>query len=443
MASLRRRVARRLADARRTVNPLRRASSGDRIGSAAPRSRSGRGFERRGDATIAAQHQRWLVGVTEYAGLTGYTGGIGRHYASLLPALVRSGADVDLVVFADEPARQAPDGVRIVAWHRLDRIARVVRPVVRAVLLRRAFDRGRYDVVFAPEWAGVAGLLPRPAPVITNLATSTRVANLIAGFSLRSFGMDAFAVAVQSLLEERQIHRSRGVVPISRAMLEVTRRASGSLPPAAIVRNCIDVLQVQAAGARAAVPAQWPTGPTVLFLGRLERRKGVITAVRAFARVAATDSSVRFVLAGATGDHRFEPSQQELLAMLPEASRDAVVFLGHVGGDELYAGIGAADVVVCPSLWEGFGQVALEAKALGTAVVVTSGSGYDDFCTDDVDALLVPPGDDAALAAAIIRLLSDRELRDRLARTARAGMNDFTADAVAPDLRRAVDRLLE
>ena len=45
--------------------------------------------------------ERWLVPVTEYAGLTAYTGGIGRHYAALLPALVRHGIDVDLIVFSD------------------------------------------------------------------------------------------------------------------------------------------------------------------------------------------------------------------------------------------------------------------------------------------------------------------------------------------------------
>lgn len=48
--------------------------------------------------------ERWLVATTEYAGLTAYTGGIGRHYAALLPALVRHGIEVDLAVFSDGPS---------------------------------------------------------------------------------------------------------------------------------------------------------------------------------------------------------------------------------------------------------------------------------------------------------------------------------------------------
>lgn len=385
--------------------------------------------------------ERWLVGLTELAGLTDYTGGIGRHYSSLLPALVRDGVQIDVVLFFDGAATTPPPpGIRVIAWHRLHRVPRLFAPLARALLFRRAYGRG-YDRVFLPEWAGIGALLPRNAPLVTNLATSTRVANRVSGFSARSFGRDAAAVAVQSRFEDRQIRRSRGVVPISRAMLAANRRELGRLPPAIVVRNCIDVAAVQEAARRASLPEGWPSGPTVLFLGRLERRKGVVPAFAAFARIAAEDSEVRLVLAGASGDRRFEPTRSQLLGALPPERRGDAVFLGHVAGDALYAAIAAATVVICPSLWEGFGQVALEVKALGTPVVVTSGSGYDDFCTDGVDALLVPPGDDAALAASIARLLADPALRERLSANALAGIGAFTADAVAPDLRAAVRTL--
>jgi glycogen(starch) synthase len=59
-----------------------------------------------------------------------------------------------------------------------------------------------------------------------------------------------------------------------------------------------------------------------------------------------------------------------------------------------------------------------------------------------VDALVVPPADADALAGAVTRLLQDPSLRARLAATAAAGVNAYTADAVAPDLRAAVHRLL-
>jgi glycogen(starch) synthase len=102
-----------------------------------------------------SRSERWLVAVTEYAGLTEYTGGIGRHYAALLPALVHLGITVDLVVFSpDPPSRKGHPppadlgGVNLIGHHRTDRLPRVVELVTRALRVRRAFQSRRYDRVF-------------------------------------------------------------------------------------------------------------------------------------------------------------------------------------------------------------------------------------------------------------------------------------------------------
>ncbi|GIG36019.1 glycosyltransferase family 4 protein [Cellulomonas pakistanensis] len=389
---------------------------------------------------------RWLVATTEYAGLTPYTGGIGRHYASLLPALVRQGAAVDLLVLADGPLLPDADlrGVRLAGHVRPPR-ARVPALLARAAAVRRAYRAGGYDRVFLPEWAALGVALPAGAPLLTNLATSTRLANEVAGFTPRSFGLRGGAVvAVQSRLEDRQVRRSAGLVPISGAMQRWTEEAFAGLPPARVVRNCIDVAHVRRAAGTAALPAGWPAGddPMVLFLGRLERRKGVTDAFAAFAEVARRHPTARLVLAGASGDRRFEPDRAALLAALPAEARDRVTWLGHVDDDTLYRAVREAAVTMCPSRWEGFGNAALEAKAIGAAVVVTTGSGYDDFCTDGEDALMVPPADPAALARALLRLLEDPVLAASLGARAAAGAEHWTADPVAADLLDAADDLL-
>lgn len=395
-----------------------------------------------------APRGRWLVAVTEYAGLTAYTGGIGRHYASLLPALVRHGAEVDLLVLADGPVLPDADlaGVRLLAVVPVppgtSRPAALLR---RAAAVRRTYLAGSYDRVFTPEWGALGVRLPATAPLLTNLATSTRLTNEISGFSRRSYGPRGGAViAVQSALEDRQVRRSAGLVAISEAMLRWNRAAFGHLPDARVVRNCIDVERVQTEAEAAPLPAGWPPadGPVVLFLGRLERRKGVTDAFAAFAEVARRHPTARLVLAGSSGDRRFEPDRTELLADLPPAARDRVTWLGHVAGDGLYRGIRDAAVTICPSRWEGFGNAALEVKAIGGALVATSGSGYDDFCTDGEDSLLVPPADPAALATAITRLLDDPRLAADLGGRARAGAGRYTAYAVAVDVLAAADDLL-
>jgi glycogen(starch) synthase len=392
------------------------------------------------------------VAVTEYAGLTEYTGGIGRHYAALLPALVQLGITVDLLLFSpDQPRRDGHPspaelgGVNLIGHSRTGRLPRVVELATRALRVRRAFQSGRYDRVFLPEWAALGSALPRTAPLLTNLATSMALANEVAGLTMRQFPLSSrLVVAVQNHLERRQITRSAGLIPISRAMLDYTVTSFSGLPPARIVRNCVDVETVAARSRTAPLPEGWPAGddPVVLFLGRLERRKGVVDALQAFALVLRRHPRARLVLAGASGDSRFEPDRAELLSYLPESARAQVTWLGHVPGDSLYSAIRAATVTMCPSRWEGFGNVALEAKAIGAALVCTTGSGFDDFCVDNTDALLVPPAAPHVLAAAISRLVEDPELAARLGRTAAAGVSPFAPAPVAADLARAADDLL-
>lgn len=394
-----------------------------------------------------SRRERWLVATTEYAGLTPYTGGIGRHFAALLPALVRRGIDVDLVVFSREPALPKPElaGVKLVGFHLAARIPRLLELPWRAWMLRRAYRHGRYDRVFAAEWGGLASALPRNAPLVTNLATSMRLANAISGFAPRDLPVvNRLVVALQNFLEDRQIRRSAGLVAISNAMLDSTRTAFATLPPASVVGNCIEVDRVAAAARTAPTPPGWPGGggPTVLFLGRLERRKGVTDAVAAFALAGERFADARLVLAGASGDRRFEPDRSELLALVPARMHDRISWLGHVGGDELYRCAAEATVTICPSRWEGFGNVALEVKAIGRPLVCTSGSGFDDFCTNGEDALLVPPGDPEALAEAIVRILGDPRLAERLSVRARVTARRYSPDAVAAELTAAVDDLL-
>jgi glycosyltransferase involved in cell wall biosynthesis len=81
--------------------------------------------------------------------------------------------------------------------------------------------------------------------------------------------------------------------------------------------------------------------------------------------------------------------------------------------------IGAADMTLLPSRWEGLPLVALEALAAGTPIVATAVRGIRELLTDGENALLVPPGDPEALAPAVRRLLVDRSLAEALARNGR------------------------
>jgi glycosyltransferase involved in cell wall biosynthesis len=86
---------------------------------------------------------------------------------------------------------------------------------------------------------------------------------------------------------------------------------------------------------------------------------------------------------------------------------------------DVAAEIDGARALVLPSWPEGLGRVVLEAFARGRAVIGTNGGGIPDIVTDDVDGILIPRADTAALGAALRRVLDDRALCERLGAAAR------------------------
>ena len=110
--------------------------------------------------------------------------------------------------------------------------------------------------------------------------------------------------------------------------------------------------------------------------------------------------------------------------------------------DDVPALITRADVFVFPSLWEGQGNALLEAMAVGAPIVATDIPSTRETLTDGVDALLVPPADPPALAAAMARLLGDRELAGRLGAAAAERADAFDIERTTRDLEAVYDRVL-
>jgi glycosyltransferase involved in cell wall biosynthesis len=151
------------------------------------------------------------------------------------------------------------------------------------------------------------------------------------------------------------------------------------------------------------------------LVGRLVREKGYLEFLDAAVRILKQRPKTTFL---AIGPH--EPWKADALSDDDIHSRglgDALHLLGHREDiAELY---GMMDVFVLPSHREGFPRSPMEASATGVPVVATDIRGCRETVVEGENGFLVPVRDDAALASKILRLLDDRELRDRMRRRAR------------------------
>jgi glycosyltransferase involved in cell wall biosynthesis len=184
--------------------------------------------------------------------------------------------------------------------------------------------------------------------------------------------------------------------------------------------------------------------PLILAVGGIEPRKGSDTLMRAMAALRRPDGgrSGRNPVLAVVGGHSFQDYREyrdRVLSSLPGLglrTGDDVVLLGTVPDAELPGWYAAADVLAFPSTKEGWGLAVLEAMCAGLPVVASDLPVFREYLRSGHDALLVPVDDAAALAGALIAVLEDRALADRLRSAGRALGDRFTWARSADEHRR-------
>lgn len=151
-----------------------------------------------------------------------------------------------------------------------------------------------------------------------------------------------------------------------------------------------------------------PDRPYLLMVGTLEPRKNHAAAIRALARLKQQGFPHRLLVVGGQG-WLFEPIRQVVERL---GLNNDVIFTGYIPLADLPPLYSAADCVLLPSLYEGFGFPVLEAMACGAPVVCSNASSLPEVAGNA--ALLVDPEDDAALAAKIQRILSEPGLAEQM-----------------------------
>jgi glycosyltransferase involved in cell wall biosynthesis len=170
------------------------------------------------------------------------------------------------------------------------------------------------------------------------------------------------------------------------------------------------------------------TARYILAIGTVEPRKDYPGLVRAFAPVAAAHRDVALVIAGADGwgARAFHD------AVASSPWRQRIVQLGYIPDDALARWLAGAELLAFPSVYEGFGFPPLEAMAAGVPVVASSAGAVPEIVGDA--ALLVAPRDVDSLAAALLAVVGDAEVRAGLVEKGRCRATRFTWEACGSGL---------
>jgi glycosyltransferase involved in cell wall biosynthesis len=374
--------------------------------------------------------------------------GYGRYTRELLAALVRLAAADEFVFFLDPLADQrfdlaAPNVRRV-------RVAQSVPPTTAAAAngsrspfdmlrLTRAVWREPLDVFFSPS---VYTYFPLPPGRRALVCIHDAIADRFPSLTLPSPRARLFWRAKMALA----IYQARLILTVSeyaRRELETVLHVAAHRirvaveAPAPVYRPSTPE-DVAAAAARVGLPrgARWIT-----YVGGFSPHKHVDVIVRAHAAVARElgNAAPLLLLVGATSGDVFHGDQPRIRRTIAEAGTESLIrWTGFLPDDELRHLHAGAVALVLPSASEGFGLPAVEAAACGAPVIATTASPLPELL--EGGGIFVPPGDEAAVTAALRRLLADEPARRAMGARARERAAALTWDRCA---REALGALQE
>jgi glycosyltransferase involved in cell wall biosynthesis len=290
------------------------------------------------------------------------------------------------------------------AWPRRVRAWEYAGAITRAI---ETIDRvNRVDLVEVAEGVPVSALVAR-WPVVVRAHGSDWTFRYFCGDG--DAGHDRWLIE----LEARQLREANSVTALSGHLaLHLSEACQFPSTQIEVIPYPIDTTMFRPAVADSS--SMQP--PTLLAVGRLEKRKGTNVLLRAVAsRVWQRYPDLRVYLLGGETDL----SRRELLELVPVERREQVIFPGFVDRAQIVKFYQRATLYVTPTLYETFGYTVLEAMACGLPVVASRVGAIPELVEDGATGLLVEPHDPNALADAILTLLDDPGRRDVMGQRAR------------------------
>jgi phosphatidylinositol alpha-mannosyltransferase len=370
-----------------------------------------------------------LVSPYDYA----YTGGVNIHISRLQENFTRMGHEVKIIAPSSKPQETQKNGDVIVFGRPVPIHASgsVVRSPVSPGLvfssgIRDMLRRERFDVIHIHE-----PLMPTLATAVLHHASQELTVGTFHASRSRSWGYSFW----KPICLNRWFNKLDGRIAVSSTAMEFVNRYFPS--DYTIIPNGIDLPHFS----RQVTPLeQFCDGKlNILFVGRMEKRKGFKYLLGAYEKVKRELPQCRLIVVGPQ-DRSYGKYQR----LAVKRNLKDVVFTGYVSYEELPRYYKSADICCSPATrWESFGLVLLEAMAAGKPTVASDIAGYAAVVNDGVDGLLVKPRDEKALAGTILQLLQDGSLRERMGEMGRVKAGDYSWEKVAQQVMNYYQELLK
>lgn len=355
------------------------------------------------------------------------SGGVQEHVMAQAAELRTRGHEVKILTpkprkYLDEPA----DDVIFIGTS-----AKVKTPIKTSLELGISLSRDAVDDILAAENFDLLHIHEPEVPVIGGQILAKATSPVIATF--HALYPDT---RMGRTLESLRVPFARSIfsklstlTAVSNAAAEFVRELTGR--DVAIVPNGIDLTKYSSKPARQADPR------TILYIGRLEKRKGVRYLLKAFALLAARDSEVELVIAGA-GEQRSSLEKYVRDKEIPRVS-----FLGFVDEAEKLRLLRQASLFCSPAIYgESFGIVLLEAMATGTVTVAGANPGYESVLQGTGSLSLVDPTQTEEFARRLELLLNDETLRQAWLDWAAVHIKQFDYQKVVDQYERLYEDCL-
>jgi len=349
-----------------------------------------------------------------------YPGGVANHVTALANQLTALGHEVRVIAPASRPVASFGDRFIRIGTPRpmpaSGSVARITISVRLANKIKSVLEKEQFDIVHLHE-----PFMIMLCSAVLRFSKTTNVGTFHAAEGKPGYN---FAWPVSRWILNRRARKLHGHIAVSNAARDYHSRYVRA--DYTVIPNGIDLRHFNTTVKP--FPEYTDGKINILFVGRLEKRKGLDYLIDAFKKVHSNHQNTRLLVVGP--GTRLRP-KYEKTARRAHLEND-IVFTGGVSYDELPRYYQTADICCAPATGqESFGIVLLEAMALGKPVVASDIPGYSGVLTNEQEGLLVKPRSSHALSQAIDRLIEDQPLRQKLGQQGLKTVQNYGWERVA------------